>query len=112
MRIKTRLPRSVRDAVNDLKRHLSALYGRRLMGVYLYGSYARGDFTQDSDIDLVLALAGEVNTYKELDRLAPAIAEVCLEHDVLIAAYPVPVVWVTERKSALFENVRKEGVQI
>jgi len=36
---------SVRLALEELKGALVELYGERLGGFYLYGSYARGDFT-------------------------------------------------------------------
>ena len=29
------------------------IYGDAVTGVYLYGSYARGDFEKDSDVDIV-----------------------------------------------------------
>ena len=30
------------------------IYGTHLKQVILYGSYARGDFTEDSDVDLMI----------------------------------------------------------
>ncbi|WP_245859940.1 nucleotidyltransferase domain-containing protein [Spirosoma aerolatum] len=37
----------------------------------LYGSYARGDYDEESDIDLMVLLNDEnVNTYAELFRLS------------------------------------------
>ena len=37
---------------DDLKK----LYGKHLKAVILYGSYARGDFRPDSDIDIMILL--------------------------------------------------------
>ena len=37
-------------------KELSKIYGRHLKTVILYGSYARGDFTTDSDIDIMILL--------------------------------------------------------
>jgi predicted nucleotidyltransferase len=39
------IPQSVRLALEELKGALVEVYGERPEGVYLYGSYARGDFT-------------------------------------------------------------------
>ena len=41
------IPQSVRLALEELKGALVEVYGERPEGVYLYGSYARGDFTED-----------------------------------------------------------------
>lgn len=32
------------------------LYGKRLNKIILYGSYARGDYTDESDIDIMIVL--------------------------------------------------------
>ena len=49
-------------ALRELKTALIELYGERLRGVYLYGSYARGDYHVDSDVDVLVALNGIINT--------------------------------------------------
>ncbi len=93
-----------------MKRYLQEVYGERLRGVYLYGSYARGDFRPDSDIDVFIALDGEVSPGREIDRIGNRVADICLEHNVLIAAFPAPEAWLRERQSPLCENVRREGI--
>ena len=40
----------------ELKMRLSGLYGNRLVGVYLFGSYARGDWGVGSDLDILVVL--------------------------------------------------------
>jgi predicted nucleotidyltransferase len=106
------LPPAVRQAVEELRQSLARLYGERYAGLYLYGSYARGDFREESDVDLLLLLKGAVNSMAELNRLSEMLSDLCLRHDVLIAVYPVPEEWLTVRKSPLFENVRREGVAL
>ena len=83
-----------------------------MSGVYLYGSYARGDFHPDSDLDILVALKGSVNPNRELGRLSATVSDICLEYEVLITVFPVPEDWLRVRKSPLFENVRREGVAI
>ena len=44
------LPQPVRLALDELKQALEQIHGPRLRGVYLYGSYARGDFHEGSGV--------------------------------------------------------------
>jgi predicted nucleotidyltransferase len=108
---KRELPPEVAAALGELKAALADIYGERLRGVYLYGSYARGDFDpESSDIDVLVVLAGEVRPGEESGRYSEIVADICLRHDVVIATFPVPEAWLRERRSPLFENVRREGV--
>jgi predicted nucleotidyltransferase len=40
----------------ELKDPLECLYGQRLKGVFLFGSYARGEADAESDIDVLIVL--------------------------------------------------------
>jgi len=53
------------------------VFGDRLVSLVLYGSYARGDFREDSDIDLIVVLSSVVDRYArhlELDRVEELLA--------------------------------------
>ena len=103
------IPKGVQLALKELQEYLSKVYGERLRGIYLYGSYARGDFRPDSDVDVLIALEGMPNPSQEIDRIGDGVADICLDHNVLITTFPVPEEWLKKRKSPLFENVRREG---
>ena len=94
------------------KQILEHYYGEQFQGMILYGSYARGDYHPDSDVDVLIVLRGEVKPTREIDRISDRVADICLEHNVLIATFPVSEEWLSQRKSPLFENVRKEGVPL
>ncbi|MBM3135236.1 MAG: nucleotidyltransferase domain-containing protein [Chloroflexi bacterium] len=109
----SKLPPEVAEALQDLRRELATIYGSRLRGLLLYGSYARGKArAEDSDVDLLIVLEGPVRPGEELARLSWVLSQICLDHDLLISAYPVPETWLVERQSPLFLNVRKEGVRV
>lgn len=42
--------------MKELKAGLVRIYGDRLKAVYLYGSYARGDYRPGSDVDVMILL--------------------------------------------------------
>ena len=42
-----------------------AVYGANVVKIILYGSYARGDYQKDSDIDIVAIVQGKTSTRLE-----------------------------------------------
>lgn len=96
----------------ELKAALEEVYGEWLKAILLYGSYAREDFSADSDVALVITLAGEVKPTREIDRLSAIVADICLRHDLLFAIYPVPAEWLVERKSPLSKISAVKGVRV
>ena len=91
-----------------------AIYGSKLQQILLYGSCARGDYQQDSDIDVMLLLDVDPDHLAEERRKVFGIAdEIDLEYDVVLT----PVIQSSEvfRKylavSLFFQNVEREGVR-
>ncbi|HDG68200.1 MAG TPA: nucleotidyltransferase domain-containing protein [candidate division Zixibacteria bacterium] len=101
-----------KKAIDEFKRELRKLYGGRLKSLILYGSYARGEATVDSDIDLLVVLEGEVYPGEEIDRMIDIITEINLKYNVLISVYPVSEENYEKLNSPLLMNVRKEGVWV
>jgi len=50
------LPGNVRAALGDFLSRLIARFGTRLEETRLFGSYARGDYTIDSDVDVLVVI--------------------------------------------------------
>ena len=50
------MPAAMDDLLQEYVEQVSKVYGEYLKSVILYGSYARGDFGPDSDIDLMILL--------------------------------------------------------
>ena len=92
------------------KKKIAELYGARLKKVVLYGSYARGQATQDSDIDLAIVLEGDVITGKEIDRLIDIITDINLDYDLLLSVYPVSENDYRSVNSPLLLNLSREGI--
>lgn len=91
----------------ELKKMVARLAASGALRVVLYGSYARGDFNADSDIDLLILK--ETNE-RFIDRIASALA-------VTGARIPVePIVYTPEeieemraRRSGLLADAEREG---
>lgn len=50
------MPQSIRSYMEQYITELKKIYGSHLQRIILYGSYARGDFGQNSDIDIMILL--------------------------------------------------------
>ena len=96
--------------VSELRSELERLYGSRLQQVILYGSYARGEATHDSDIDVAVVLDGDVKPGREIDRMMDVITDLNLAYSTLISVYPVSTKDFHSRNSPLLINLRKEGI--
>lgn len=97
-------------AIRQFKQAVKDIYGSRIKQIVLYGSWARGDASEESDIDLMVVLSGEVQPGLELDRMIDVITDINLEYDVLISVLPVSEDNFNTLQSPLLLNVRKEGV--
>jgi predicted nucleotidyltransferase len=103
------IPSSLRAILRDFASALLARYGDDFAGLWLYGSYARGEARQDSDVDLLLLLRRAVQAGREIDRIGDLLAEVNLKHGVLLAVLPVEEQEFRRAEGAFWRNVRTDG---
>jgi uncharacterized protein len=99
----------IKGALREFRAEIGRLYGERLEDVILYGSWARGEGTEVSDIELLIVLKGNVAPGREIDRMIDIITEINLKHRVLLSVYPVSDEDYATVNSPLLVNVRREG---
>lgn len=99
----------IKEIVREFREEIGKLYGERLKDVILYGSWARGEGTEESDIDLLVLLEGRVIPGREIDRMIDIITEINLKYGVLLSIYPMAEGDYTTINSPLLINVRREG---
>ena len=80
----------IKEVLEEFKKEIEKLYSKRLKRVILYGTYAGGDATEDSDMDLLIVLERNVITGEEIDRMIDIVTEMNL-YGVLISVYPNPI---------------------
>lgn len=100
----------IEHILKEFREKAEKLYGKRLKSIILYGSCARGQATQDSDIDLAIVLEGDVAAGKEIDRLIDVITDINLSYGVLLSVYPVSEENYHSVNSPLLLNLRREGI--
>ena len=102
----------VQRIVSELKAQLGDVYRERLARVVVFGSQARGDAREDSDIDVLVVLRGEVEPAKEILNTGAAVSDVSLRHDVSIMCLFRSEQAYEGQESPVLENARAEGVAV
>ena len=106
---------TLHEITTQVAQKAQEILGNRLREVILYGSYARGDFNDDSDIDImILADVGEHEIWDFEDKISETTSELALKYDELICAHINNKILFEQRLPILpfYQNVRKDGVQI
>ncbi len=99
----------IEEVLIEFKKEIQILYGSRLKNVLLYGSWARGEAGEDSDIDVVVILKGDVTPGREIDRMIDIITEITLKYETVISVYPVSEKAYFSVRSPLLLTMHKEA---
>lgn len=107
------MPETIHALLTQYLLEVQKIYGEHLKSVILYGSYARGDYTSESDIDIMLLVDLPAN---ERDSYLDALSELGYEYNVGYDIWIMPVVknmqhfkrWAAAYP--FYANVQKEGV--
>ncbi len=95
---------------NHLRQKLEDGYGARLREIYLFGSYARGEADDESDLDVLIVL-DQVESYSaEVDRTSGIIGSLSLEYGVSISRVFVSEDEWLHGDTVFLQNVREEAV--
>ena len=101
--------------LNRIAQQAQAVFGSRLEQVILYGSYARGDFDDESDVDIMILANVDRNS---LHQFKPSFlrltSDLGIENDVLIT------VTIKDSKTfhqfleavPFYQSVVKEGIPV
>lgn len=102
------------ELLHRIKERLQASYGGRFRGLVLFGSEARGEAREDSDIDLLCLLEGPVSLWKELGATLEAVRGLESDGDGYrrIEIIPVDIVDYEEGEFGFLREVRREGVAL
>lgn len=105
-----KVPARIRKLMKELKEGLQRIYGDKLKAVYLYGSYARGDYRQGSDVDVMVLLKDYRNYWKEYMRSSDYVSDISLKYDVTVSYILIKELQWKEADKPVLRNIRKDGL--
>ena len=107
------LNRNQKEAIARYLEILSQIYREQISKVILFGSVARGDFSPESDIDLLIVTANGGQNLK--DEISMACFDIMLETEVILS----PLVmdeetyeWHKKYRDPLYNQIQKDGIDL
>lgn len=107
--------RELISLLEELKSELQKIYGNHLVNIILYGSYARGDYDSESDIDImVLVDLDNVEQSKYREVLTEKMTDISIKYDVLVSVVDSNYEDFKIRASYVpfYKNVIQEGIKV
>ena len=109
------LDAKIQNIAKDAVEKVIDLLSDKIYKIILYGSYARGDYTPESDIDIMILLdctEEEVRSYRE--KVCVIASRLSLDNDIEVS------LMLNDKKSfydrldllIFYQNIQKEGVTL
>lgn len=111
--MKLELSRNQKEAIIRYLQILRQTYGKHISKVILFGSAARGDFSPESDIDLLIVTANGEKSLK--DQISMACFDIIMETEVILS----PLVmdeemyeWHKKYRDPFYNQIQKDGIDL
>ncbi|WP_122644224.1 nucleotidyltransferase domain-containing protein [Luxibacter massiliensis] len=109
------MPTAISDIMQEFAKEMRSLYGDSLSSIIVYGSYARGDYTETSDIDvMILVTLPDEKIKMTTDMVSDCAFDFMMKYRVDIS----PIVKNVEHFAywvdtlPYYRNIRDEGVRL
>lgn len=109
------MPTNINQIIQKFILETTELLGDRLKKIILYGSYARGDYNKNSDIDIMILTdfnEDEIIEYRK--KIRSLACDLEIENDVIISPLLKNIDKYNKRINVIpfYNNVQKEGVVV
>ena len=107
------LPPTTDAAIAEFSAHVRACFGSRVAHLVLFGSQARGEATEDSDVDVLVVIDQLSSTdAREIDAM---VGDILTRTDVLLSPLLLSVARFDElraRERRLVAEIDREGISV
>ena len=107
------MPVYISDIIHNFAKGVRKMLGNSLDSVIVYGSYARGDYKKNSDIDIMILT--DLN-FEEIEKYRDEISDIAFDIELDTGIIISPVIKNIDKYNErvnivpFFMNVQKEGV--
>ena len=108
----SRLSAEEKIVISGLKDALKKIAGDRFKMI-LFGSKARGDYSQESDVDIAIIIPGLTRKLK--DKILDEVAEIELQHLMPLSTLVISeddFVFLKKRERRIALDIEKEGIPL
>ncbi len=105
----------IRKSVKEAYELLEKIFSGDLCCAFLYGSCARGDYREDSDIDIaIMTKSGRLEAKKYNTSLAELATILAIKYNVIVNFVCIPYEEYEEKKSwyPYFASIEREGIRL
>ncbi len=105
----------IKNIMSEIHEELMKLFGGKIERIILYGSYARGDFNLESDVDIMILLNCDQREIKEKRKNISRIASrIGLKNDIMISllARNCDDFENEMEYQPFYQNIEREGLRI
>jgi predicted nucleotidyltransferase len=103
----------INQVANEYKANLQDLYGNELVELILFGSYARGDYHEESDIDFAIVLR-DPHSRTATDKIKTSVLDsrLSLKYGLMLSSLLTTFQKKQTSMQGVYQEIRKEGIVI
>lgn len=101
--------------ISEIVRAYQEVFGSDIRSILLYGSYARGDYSDQSDIDFAAIVNGDrLELQNKLRIVWDKASDIGVENDAVISPVVIPYQEFERYKGSLpyYRNIEEEGRRV
>ncbi|MBI2304277.1 MAG: nucleotidyltransferase domain-containing protein [Chloroflexi bacterium] len=101
-----------RSVTVELAQELRSHFGPRFKGLVLYGSWARSEATEESDVDFLVLLTDFEDFWEESRWVGEIGWQLSCKYDLLVSLHLARFEDYQHKITPFFMNVRREGILV
>ena len=103
----------VKKVAMEYKKNLQSVYRNELVELILFGSYARNDHHQESDMDFAVVLRDPgTRTAAEIAKTSVIDSRLSLKYGIMVTSFPTSFYKKQNSMQGIYQEIRKEGIVI